>query len=142
MPSTWFCLAIHSPAPDKLADFWAHALGYQIVFEGPQGEVAIAKDEFSHPGMVFSPLDEPRQGKSRLHIELNPDDQDAEVERLIGLGPAGRTSGSPRTRAGWCSRTRTATSSVCSLPGGIPRNRSDRDAHGVPISWIFTIWPR
>jgi predicted enzyme related to lactoylglutathione lyase len=100
MPSTWFCLSIHSPAPAKLADFWARALGYQIVFEGPQGEVAIAKDEFSHPGMVFAPLDEPRQGKSRLHIELNPDDQDAEVERLIGLGARRVDVGQPAD-AGW-----------------------------------------
>ncbi|MBG0828958.1 VOC family protein [Planomonospora sp. ID67723] len=95
MPSTWFSLAVHSPDPADLARFWADALGYQIVFEGPKGEVAIAKDEFSNPGMVFVPLDEPRQGKSRLHVELNPDDQDAEVERLIGLGASRVDIGQP-----------------------------------------------
>ena len=41
------------------------------------------------PGLVFVPVAEGKQVKNRLHLDLAPrasDDQDAEVERLIGLG--------------------------------------------------------
>lgn len=86
MPSTWFCIHITSASPGQLAAFWSAAIGYPIVFEGPQGEVAIAQDKHTHPGMMFYPAHEPLAGKGRIHVELNPDDQEAEVDRLIGLG--------------------------------------------------------
>ena len=40
------------------------------------------------PTLVFAPVADPTPGKVRLHIDLNPTDrdQDAELERLLGLG--------------------------------------------------------
>ena len=40
------------------------------------------------PTLVFAPVPDPTPGKLRLHIDLNPTDrdQDAELERLLGLG--------------------------------------------------------
>ena len=40
------------------------------------------------PTLVFSPTTEPKSGKLRLHIDVNPldRDQDAELERLLALG--------------------------------------------------------
>jgi predicted enzyme related to lactoylglutathione lyase len=85
MPSKWFGIVIDSADPAELSKFWAQALGYQVMFSSPE-EVALAKDEHSFPGLIFVPVPEVKQLKNRLHIDLNPDDQKAEVERLIGLG--------------------------------------------------------
>ncbi|MCP3939472.1 MAG: VOC family protein, partial [Actinomycetia bacterium] len=37
-------------------------------------------------GILFLAVDEAKQGQNRLHIDLRPDDQSTEVERLIGMG--------------------------------------------------------
>jgi predicted enzyme related to lactoylglutathione lyase len=55
------------------------------VYESSE-EMAIAKDEHTYPGLVFVPVSEGKSVKNRLHIDLAPDDRDAEVERIIGLG--------------------------------------------------------
>jgi predicted enzyme related to lactoylglutathione lyase len=87
MPSKWFCVTFDSADPPSLARFWAEALGWQVVFEGDGGdEVAVARDETSFPGMVFVRVPEAKSGKNRVHVDLNPDDQQAEVERLTALG--------------------------------------------------------
>jgi len=40
------------------------------------------------PTLVFVPVDDAKAGKNRLHLDVNPAgcDQDAELERLRGLG--------------------------------------------------------
>jgi hypothetical protein len=37
-------------------------------------------------GWISSRLDEDKKAKSRLHLDLRPDDQDAEVARLVAHG--------------------------------------------------------
>jgi predicted enzyme related to lactoylglutathione lyase len=85
MPSKWYSIVVDSADIRRLADFWAKALDYKVTFEADD-EIAIAKDENSWPDLVFGPVPESKAGKNRLHIDLNPDDQDAEVKRLEGLG--------------------------------------------------------
>ena len=48
------------------------------------GQGADGKD--LEPIITFVPVTEPKSGPNRLHLDLAPDDQHAEVERLIGLG--------------------------------------------------------
>jgi hypothetical protein len=38
------------------------------------------------PGLDFVRLDEDKKAKSRLHLDFRPDDQDAEVARLVAHG--------------------------------------------------------
>ena len=38
------------------------------------------------PGLLFVPVPEQKTIKNRLHLDFRPDDQDAEVERLLALG--------------------------------------------------------
>jgi predicted enzyme related to lactoylglutathione lyase len=85
MPSRWYTVVIDSADPAAIARFWASVLDYQVVYEAPD-EVVIAKDENTYPGLIFVPVPEGKTVKNRLHIDLNPHDQEAEVERLIGLG--------------------------------------------------------
>ncbi|MEU3918685.1 VOC family protein [Streptomyces sp. NPDC029004] len=68
-----------------LARFWSQVLDWKVVFEA-EDEITIGADEFSLPGITFVPVPEGKTVKNRLHIDLTPEDQAAEVERIIGLG--------------------------------------------------------
>jgi predicted enzyme related to lactoylglutathione lyase len=69
----------------SLARFWAGLLEWQVVFENEE-EVAIGRDDQTYPGLVFVPVDDTKAGRNRLHIDLAPDDRDAEVDRAVALG--------------------------------------------------------
>ena len=85
MSSRWYTLVIDSRDPARLAEFWAETLDYKIIYKSPD-EVVVARDEHTYPALIFVPVPEQKSGKNRLHIDLNPDDRDAEVDRLLGLG--------------------------------------------------------
>lgn len=81
---------VDSTDPGALASFWQEALGWRRTYDTPE-EVVLEPPEGSledcvAPDLLFVPVPEPKAGKNRLHIDLRPDDQAAEVERLIGLG--------------------------------------------------------
>ena len=38
------------------------------------------------PGLLFGPVPEKKTIKNRLHLDFRPDDQAAEVDRLLALG--------------------------------------------------------
>ena len=85
MASRWWSVVVDCADIGAQSRFWAEVLDYKVVFEADD-EVAIAGDEHTWPGLVFVPVPEAKAVKDRLHIDLNPDDQDAEVERLERLG--------------------------------------------------------
>ncbi|MET7571512.1 VOC family protein [Streptomyces sp. NPDC005492] len=68
-----------------LARFWCRVLDWRILSEKPR-EVVIGTDESAGTGICFMPAGEPKTVKNRLHLDLAPDDQDAEVERILALG--------------------------------------------------------
>jgi hypothetical protein len=84
------CFCIDTTDPAGLANFWESALGWrrtfdrddQVVLEPPAGtpEDGIA------PDLLFLRVPEDKAGKNRLHLDLRPKDQAAEVARLEGLG--------------------------------------------------------
>ncbi len=82
------CLTIDCSDPARLASFWSQALGWTIDFEDDT-EVAITP-QASHEGhttdLLFLRAPESKQAKNRLHLDLRPDDRDAEVARLESLG--------------------------------------------------------
>jgi len=90
MAIRWQCVCVEAHDPDRLALFWAAALGWRRTYEEPD-EVVLepsagsAADGVS-PDLLFSRLAEPKVGKNRLHFDLRPDDQAAEVARLLELG--------------------------------------------------------
>ena len=81
----------------RLARFWAQVLEQPILFEDDD-EVIVGADEYAFPGLCFVPVPEGKTVKNRLHIDLNPDDRDAEVERLLALGAARADVGQGRGR--------------------------------------------
>jgi catechol 2,3-dioxygenase-like lactoylglutathione lyase family enzyme len=84
MASRWNSIVVDCQDPARLARWWGEVLGYKIVSE-QHDEVVIAGGD-NHPDLTFLLVTEHKTGKNRLHIDLNPDDQAAEVERLIDMG--------------------------------------------------------
>ncbi|MEF2976123.1 VOC family protein [Subtercola sp. YIM 133946] len=68
-----------------LGHWWAEALGWPIVGEY-DGELELQQADGSHPTLLFLNVPEPKTIKNRLHLDFVPDDQAAEVERLVALG--------------------------------------------------------
>jgi hypothetical protein len=85
MGSVWENLVVDATDPARLARWWAEALGYQIVNELPD-EVEIRRSPEALPGLVFVPVADGKEAKNRLHIDLRPADQEAEIERLVNMG--------------------------------------------------------
>jgi catechol 2,3-dioxygenase-like lactoylglutathione lyase family enzyme len=82
------CLTIDCADPDRLADFWAAALGWQRVYQDDY-EVAIrdlAAGDAAGPDLLLLAVPDGKATKNRLHLDLRPDDQEAEVTRLESLG--------------------------------------------------------
>jgi hypothetical protein len=92
-----------SAEPRRLAEFWAAALGYVPVSVGPgtQAEIDAAVEAgtldhdgwavLTHPDGVGPRLVFHRRPKSApehipIHLDLNVEDREAEVERLVALG--------------------------------------------------------
>jgi hypothetical protein len=84
MPSKIYTLTIEAFDPPTLARFWAEVLDFKVTFEEP-GEVAIEGPD-ERLAILFIKAVDPKVVKNRLHLDLNPDDQAAEVTRLIALG--------------------------------------------------------
>src|SRR3954468_21057910 len=85
MPSEWEKVVVDAEDPARLARWWAEALGYVMVHEQPD-EVEIRRSTDELPGLLFTPVPEGKTVKSRLHLDLRPEDQEAEVERLVDMG--------------------------------------------------------
>jgi predicted enzyme related to lactoylglutathione lyase len=98
------CLVIDCADPQALASFWEAALGWRRTHDTPS-EVALEPAEHSMedgvvPDLLFVRVPGDRAGKNRLHLDLRPDDQEAEVARLESLG-AVRTSVGQGDDVGW-----------------------------------------
>ena len=90
MSVQWQCVCVESTEPGRVAAFWQEALGWrrthetadEVVLEPPAGS---AEDGVS-PDLLFQRVPHAKTTKNRLHLDLRPDDQDAEVARLLALG--------------------------------------------------------
>ena len=90
MAITIECLSIDTNDPATLARWWADALQWQIV-EEDDDEIALQPPDGGGSGvglreLLFARVPEGKQVKNRLHLDLRPDDQGAEVARFESLG--------------------------------------------------------
>ncbi|MEO7556754.1 MAG: VOC family protein [Acidimicrobiales bacterium] len=83
--SRWYTVVVDCHDNARIAAFWQEVLGWKRVYEAPD-EVVITSHDEREPGLVFVLVPETKTVKNRLHIDLAPDDHDAEVERIIALG--------------------------------------------------------
>ena len=97
-------IVVDARDPEALAAWWVEALGYRVLGR-EEGAVEIGPEVGfggAAPTLVFAPVAEPTPGKPRLHLDLNATDrdQDAELERLLGLGATRADVGQREGRAG------------------------------------------
>ncbi|MGO4384222.1 VOC family protein [Specibacter sp. RAF43] len=83
-------VAFDTTDPARLAKFWSAALGWRITYDSAD-EVALqpaagTREEGVVADLLFLRVPEEKSGKNRLHLDLRPDDQAAEVARLEALG--------------------------------------------------------
>lgn len=83
-------ITIDSNEPKNLALFWAAVLGWEITFENEIEVVLELLDGTPArgllPDLLFLKNNDGRKVKNRLHLDLRPDNQKLEVQRLIELG--------------------------------------------------------
>ena len=95
----WQCICIDSRDPRTAATFWQQALGWrrtlddedEVVLEPPAG----SPEDGVSPDILFLRVPEAKTLRNRLHLDLRPEDQAAEVERLLGLGAVHADVGQP-----------------------------------------------
>ena len=85
------CITIDAHDPRALAAFWAHVLGWKVGVDVNDIEVWIERElgdpkNTGFPDILFLKNPDAKKSKNRLHLDLRPDDQAAEVARLEKLG--------------------------------------------------------
>ena len=85
MSLQWDSIVIDCTDPLLVASFWSEALGLEL--HGPNDDDDLWLEPGSDcPDILFGQVPEVKSVKDRIHLDLRPGDQAAEVERLISLG--------------------------------------------------------
>ena len=85
MALEWEQTTVDCADPTRLGQWWSEALGWVVVHDDPEVfEIRPGPDQI--PGLLFLRVDDTKTTKNRLHLDFRPDDQEAEVERLLRLG--------------------------------------------------------
>ncbi|HEX2143073.1 MAG TPA: VOC family protein [Glycomyces sp.] len=90
MALTWQATCIDCDDPRALGAWWAELLSWRVTYESDD-EVVIEPPAGSPledlgPDILFLKVPEKKTLKNRLHIDLRPEDQAAEVARAETLG--------------------------------------------------------
>ena len=85
------CITVDAHNPKALAEFWAEVLGWSVGEDGDDIGWWIERElgdpnKTGFPDILFLRVPESKVVKNRLHLDLRPDDQAAEVARLEKLG--------------------------------------------------------
>ncbi len=82
----WEQITVDAIEPAAMAAWWSEVLDWTMVASDDPDEFEVRPDADSAPGLLFVRVPEAKSQKNRLHIDLRPTDQEAEVTRLLGLG--------------------------------------------------------
>ncbi len=85
MTLTWEQVVVEASDTVELGRWWADALGWVVVEDDPS-EFEIRPTPDGLPGLLFLRSPQAKTTKNRLHLDFRPDDQEAEVERLVAAG--------------------------------------------------------
>jgi len=84
VPHRWQNIVVDCHDPERVARFWSQALGLPV--QGLQDGEWWLEPGGDHPDILFLEVPEAKSVKNRAHLDLRPDDQAAEVQRLISFG--------------------------------------------------------
>jgi hypothetical protein len=104
--------------PHQVAKFWQAALDWRMTYQSDE-ECVLEPPEGSpqdgvSPDLLFLKVPEVKTVKNRLHLDLRPDDRDAEVRRLLDLGATRVDIGQGDTR--WVVLADPEGNEFCVLP--------------------------
>ena len=71
--------------PDRLAEFWKAAIGYEEVARDG-AYIGLRARDGSRPTLVLQRVPEPKVVKNRVHIDVFADDFAVDLERMLALG--------------------------------------------------------
>ncbi len=85
------CITIDCHNPTALAQFWAQALGWKFDENFTENEAFIEKklganNADGYPDLLFIKTPDKKSVKNRIHLDLRPENQMEEVERLEKIG--------------------------------------------------------
>jgi predicted enzyme related to lactoylglutathione lyase len=80
---TEICIDAHDI--DELAGWWATVLGWPKATTD-DGDIALRAPAGCGPDWLFLAVPDAKTVKNRIHFDFTPDDQQAEVDRVVGLG--------------------------------------------------------
>ena len=86
MPLAIDCILIDCVDLDAMTAFWCQALDLEHVWTGPSGGHLLVATDGSGGRLGLMPSQSEKTAKNRVHLDLRPDDQQAEIQRLEGLG--------------------------------------------------------
>jgi predicted enzyme related to lactoylglutathione lyase len=86
MTLRWEEVVVDCRDQKALARWWLEALGWEVLY-ADDDETELRNPE-GGATILFGNVPEPKTVKNRLHFDFVPDDQDAEVARLLELGAA------------------------------------------------------
>ena len=86
MPLAIDCVLIDCVDLAAMTAFWCQALGLEHVWTGPSGGHLLVATDGSGGRLSLMPSQCDKTVKNRVHFDLRPHDQHAEVQRLESLG--------------------------------------------------------
>ena len=84
VPLSWSNIVVDCRDPERVGRFWSQALDLKL--NGPEEGEWWLEPGGDRPDILFLQVPEEKAVKNRVHMDLRPEDQHAEVERLLGLG--------------------------------------------------------
>jgi len=118
-------ITIDAVEPRKVADFWAAALGWQILDEDPD-VLTIGPADGAWPTIDIAHVPERKTVKNRLHFDLRADGSsaDEEIDRLLKLGARRVDVGQPAD-VSWAVLADPEGNEFCVLAGSVQEVRAD-----------------
>jgi len=113
-------LVLDCADPERLANFWAPALGY--VRLGAAGNYVLLVDQDgSRPKLLLQRVSEPKSAKNRMHLDIVSPNIEAEAARLTAIG-ARQISRQPLSEHGntWLLMLDPEGNEFCVCDGGTP----------------------
>jgi predicted enzyme related to lactoylglutathione lyase len=83
-------VSIDAHDPQKIAEFWGQVLDYEVKPDPDptdgELEVEVVPRDGKGQRLLIVEVHDEKKVKNRVHFDLTPDDQGAEVERVLALG--------------------------------------------------------
>jgi predicted enzyme related to lactoylglutathione lyase len=79
-------VVVNTNDPDRLADFWSSLLDVQIARRSGPYFIWLAPQHEGGVSVAFQKVERPTEGRRRLHLDLQVEDREEAVERVIALG--------------------------------------------------------